>query len=717
MIQTIEVLVKRKIYSSDNYYSVYLVMLNDKTQKNITAVGYVPELVLDQLYELDGEFKEHYRYGMQFEIESFRKVIANSKESLIKYLSGPLFPGIGKAKARKIIEYYGEDFLYQIQEDQDFQFSDGFLSFENQETLRHQLTSQVDLEKQINFFAQHGISLRQSLKIESIYGKDAIEKISENPYRMIDEVDGIGFKTCDKLAFSLGFDENHPKRLQAILVYEVLNDCLATGSTYTTIEKVLDKISKYSIAEFDFEEQLQATLKSGRLVLENEALYHKSQFEAEVICANYFKEMPKYRIEEIPENLDELIADYEKKHAIFYDESQKQAIKNFFFTDKSIITGGPGTGKTTIIHAIISLFRMIYPHYHLAICAPTGRAAKRLKELVEVDVTTIHSLLEWNLETNTFGRNETNPVLADVLIVDEFSMVDSYVMSALCLATPKVRKILFIGDKDQLPSVGPGFLIRDVLESKLFTISTLEINYRQQQGSQIINVAQQINDSNFDEQACYGDVLLIQTQSQLKLAVIKVIQSALDKGYTIDDVQVLACKYDGSDGIDQLNLMLQKQFNPATKGVRELKFGYMTFREGDKLLQLKNQPDDFVFNGDIGRLVEIIYKHESENNKDELVVDFDGTLVFYDRESMINLKHAYCMSVHKAQGSEYPIVLFIGSPQHRFMMNKRLLYTAVSRARNSLILIGLPNTFKQASSFDHSNQIKTKLVERIQSLW
>lgn len=714
--QSIEVLIKRKIYASDNRYSVYLVMLNDKTQKIISAVGYVGELEIDQLYSLTGKFKEHYRYGLQFDIESYQRLLANTKDLLVKFLSGPLFPGIGKVKAEKIVDYYGENFLYDVQDNSEFEFTDSFLTYENQQTLLQQLSTQDQLEQQINFLTQHGITMRQTLKIESVYGSEAIEKIKENPYRMVDEIDGIGFKTCDKLALSLGFTHDDPLRLQAIIVYEVLQDCLNTGSTYTTLDVVYQRFLKYNVQEHEFEAQLINAQKDGRIVIEDQDIYHKSQYEAEVICANYFESMPKYTIDHKIENLSHHISNYELKNHIVYDDSQIKAIENFFEYDKTLITGGPGTGKTTIIHAIISLFRELYPHYHLAICAPTGRAAKRLKELVEVEVTTIHSLLEWNLETNTFGKNEANPVLADVLIVDEFSMVDSFVMSALALATPKVRKILFIGDKDQLPSVGPGFLIRDVIESGLFEVSVLEVNYRQNQGSNIIDLAQSINQGEFREELCKNDVLLVPHSKSMKNAVVQIVGSALQKGYSIDDVQVLACKYDGSDGIDQMNLILQRQFNPKDEFKRELQFGYMTFREGDKLLQLKNQPDDFVFNGDIGTLVEIIHKHESEENKEQIVVDFEGTIVFYDRESMINLKHAYCTSVHKAQGSEYPIVLFLGSPQHKFMMNKRLFYTASTRARNSLILVGEPQIFKLAANFDHSSMIKTKLVERISRL-
>ncbi len=551
------------------------------------------------------------------------------------------------------------------------------------------------------------------MKIERMYGKEAIAKITENPYIMIDDIDGIGFKTCDTIAKSLGFPMDHPYRLNALMVYETLQLCMQSGSTYTTLETLQNTLIKKGLDEMMFEIILDNVLKSKKVVMEDERLYHHTQYEAEVVCADYFKTMPKVSVDPLEYELDELIEAYETTSNIVLDNSQKQAIINFFNEDKNIITGGPGTGKTTIIQAIIYLFRECYPQYQIAVCAPTGRAAKRLKELVNIDVSTIHSLLEWDLETNTFGRNEANPVLSDILIVDEFSMVDSFTMAALCKATPRVRKILFIGDKDQLPSVSPGFLIRDLIESNQFVVNVLEVNYRQAAGSTIIDLAQEVKNGHFDKSLCVKEIRFIETSQYLTQHLQQVVANALKAGYEIEDIQVLTTQYNGTHGIDTLNFMLQKLCNPPAIEKRELKVGYQLFREGDKILQLKNQPDDQVYNGDIGRLVEITTKEENADRKNHMIVDFEGTIVEYTPEMFINLKHAYCMSVHKAQGSEYPIVIVVATKQHQFMMQRRLLYTAITRSSKSLILLGEESIFKHGAKTDHSNKIKTTLNMRI----
>lgn len=717
-IVTLDALLIKEIYrSSTNDFSVYVIKLDDLTQKEMVITGYLPKLMIDQMYTFYGIYSEHPRYGLQLQVQSYQTRIPTTRDSVIKFLSSSQFPGIGKVKATRIVDYYSEDVVSIIKDDPQFQFDDHFLSDNEKVLLIEVIRSQVDLEQVINFFTRYNITLRQTMKIQSVYGSKAMDIVLENPYRMIDDIDGIGFKTVDKIAASLGFEKDHPKRLQAIIVYESLQRCMATGSTYTSYEELKGSCLKYGMNELQFDCNLVECYKNAQVIKDTETdYYHHSQYTSEQICASYFYSMPVKEMDENEKDIVELLKIYEKKTGITYDDLQKQAILSFFSHDKTIITGGPGTGKTTIVEGIIALLREAYPYYQIAICAPTGRAAKRLKELVEVDVTTIHSLLEWNLETNTFGRNNTNPVHADILVVDEFSMVDSYTMAALCEATPFVRKIVFIGDKDQLPSVGPGFLIRDLILSQQFVVTTLEHNYRQDSGSNIISLAKSVNKGIFDLSLCKQDVSFFDSDEQLRQLVMTLYIKAMDSGYRVDDIQVLAPKYEGTHGIDALNYMLQKALNPSDESKRELKFGYMTFREGDKLLQLKNQPDDFVFNGDTGILVEIIYKNESEDRKDHLVVDFDGIIVEYNPDTFIHLKHAYCMSVHKAQGSEYPVVIFVGSRQHRFMMQKRLLYTGLTRAKNALICIGDVNVFMEACQKEYSDQIKTKLVERIQHL-
>lgn len=709
--------ISRLIFENTNSeYRVYLFKLDDLSEKELVINGNLPELSTDIQYTLIGEYQEHPRYGMQFSVTSYQSVLPSNRSAVIKFLSSSKFPGIGVKAAQKLLNEYGNDVLLKIKEDETFFINPSVMTLKNQEVLIEGIKSYTNLEQAISFFTTKGMGIRTTMKIDKLYGEDAIALISENPYRMIDDIDGIGFKTCDEIAKQLGFPIDHPYRLNALLVYEVMELCMQTGSTYVRVDELFQRVLKHNFDDTAFHISLESCLNNKKIIQEDERLYHYTQHDAEKTCANYFVHMPIYQVDPLEDNLDELIEDYEQKHSITYDLSQIEAIKNFFTYDKNIITGGPGTGKTTIIQAIIALFRQCYPQYEVSVCAPTGRAAKRLKELVDLDVTTVHSLLGWDLESNTFGRNAENPVLTDILIVDEFSMVDSWTMAALCKATPKVRKILFIGDKDQLPSVSPGFLIRDLIESDVFKVSVLNWNYRQEKGSQIIELANSIREGIFDTSLCYGEIKFMETNKYLVDNLLKIVSNALENGYSIEDIQVLAVKYNGTQGIDTLNFMLQKTCNPPDKHKRELKVGYQLFREGDKVLQLKNQPDDFVYNGDIGRLVEITYAHENADNKNHMIVDFEGTIVEYKPDMFINLKHAYCMSVHKAQGSEYPIVIVVGTQQHQFMMQRRLLYTAITRSSKALILMGDQTVFEKGAAYDNSSSIKTTLIERMSGL-
>ncbi len=709
-------IIRSLYFNEDNLYSVYLFEIDDLTEDVITITGHFPQLSMDMMYRLHGEFVDHYRYGIQFKVDSITTYTPQDKTNIVTFISSSLFPGIGKKSAERLVDAYGEEILVTLKNNPSFPINPKILSLKQQESLRAGLERLDDLDETIALLTTSGITMRQAMKISAVYGDEAYQKITENPYQLLDDIDGIGFKTCDKLASKLGFDPHHPFRLAAICTFEVLQDCMRTGSTYTNHTVLAQRVGSYGLDEPLFQEGLALAQRDEKIIELEDKLFHKSQYWALQTCAHFFVNYPIYQIEDVHEDITERIQSFEETENIHYDHSQIEAIRNFFKHDKTIITGGPGTGKTTIVTAIIALCRQMYPSYQLSICAPTGRAAKRLKEMTNVEVTTIHSLLEWDLETNTFGRTRANPLDTDILIVDEFSMLDQWTMANLAEAILKVRKILFIGDQNQLPSVSPGFLIRDLIASSLFHTTVLEHNYRQKEGSQIIELAQQINQGFFDETLCVQDIRFYQTNTQFIPLLTNLVASALDSGYTISQIQIISTKYAGSHGIDALNYALQKAFNPAHPDKREIVVGSVIFRQGDKLLQLKNQPDDFVFNGDIGILVEVWDSTDSFDGKRRLVVDFDGTIVEYTPDTFHHLRHAYCVSVHKAQGSEHPIVMVIGSKQQRFMMQRRLLYTAVTRSSRALILVGDLEVFKQAAKTDRSPEIKTYLLETVETM-
>ena len=381
-----------------------------------------------------------------------------------------------------------------------------------------------------------------------------------------------------------------------------------------------------------------------------------------------------------------------------------------------IITGGPGTGKTTIVNAMIKIYQRLNPDQRLAIVAPTGRAAKRLSEVTGVEACTIHRLLKWDLHTNTFAVNEKNPLDVDLLIIDEFSMVDSLLFSHLLLACQKVSQILLIGDDQQLPSVAPGHVLKDLIESECIPTIALHYIYRQSKESGIVQLAHSIRNDQYDENLFfqYSD---IHFQTCTPYDVVKyvrvLVSKALEDGYDGQDIQVLAPMYNGVAGIDALNDCLQELLNPSDGFKNELRVGKRVFREGDKILQLKNRVEDNVFNGDIGTLVEICYKDNFEYLTDKMIVDFDGTIVEYTPQEFYTLTHAYCMSVHKSQGNEFKIVIMPVLKDYYIMLKKNLIYTGLTRAKQSLWFLGSHQAFVYGVTHKQDERRKTTLIERM----
>lgn len=702
---------------SESSFTVAKFILYELVEKEIIVTGYLPVLPLDILFKLVGKYTEHPKYGMQFQVESFQKVLPNDEDSILAYLSGANFPGIGKSYARIIIDTLGLNAIDRIKEDPSCLSLIPKMNEKRRICIENGLLNEEDLETAIQFFTIHGLGIRNIMRLEKVYGKDILKKVKENPYRLIEEVDGIGFITADKLAISMGIEVDDQRRIEAAIVSTVLEQCMSSGDSYILKEalfKILQK--RFNCTENEFEALLFNLVQRRILVEEEERIYHHSQYDAEEFIAQFcscfpFSGLQPYESSVFQTYLQEIQAEIN----IEYDEKQIEAIQTFFDQDALILTGGPGTGKTTVVKGMISLFKRLYPQHSIALCAPTGRAAKRLSQLTDTDATTIHSLLGWDLESNTFTRNEADPLAIDLLIIDEFSMVDNWLFYNLLNASGNVKKICIIGDEDQLPSVSCGCVLKDLVESQLFPLVRLEKIFRQSEGSDVITLAHQVRLGIQDDLDLKGDVAFFNCPLyDIKNLVMKVVDEAITKGYMPNDIQVLAPKYNGIAGIDALNIALQKLCNPSDSEKRELKVGYRLYREGDKILQLKNQPDDDVFNGDIGTLVEIIYANEDISKNNRLIVDFDGIFVEYTPDYFNNITHAYCISVHKSQGSEYPIVIMPIVKEYGFMLQRRLIYTGISRAKRSLVLLGDSDCFKKAIATTDHHVRKTTLKKRIE---
>ncbi|MBQ1321635.1 MAG: ATP-dependent RecD-like DNA helicase [Solobacterium sp.] len=706
------------VYRNDaTFYTVLRIRLNDTQEKNITATGIIPEVEPDILYRFTGQYGEHPRYGMQFQISSVERLLPEEREGVIRYLSGVQFTGIGRKTAEKIVDLLGENCLQLIREDDQILYTVPGLSADKARVIYEGIQGEEDgMSELVRFLNVHGVGIRNLIRLNRAYGKEALSKLKENPYRVIEECDGFGFKTADAMAMSLGFARDDERRLYALLISLCMDLCVARGDSWTDVDVLAGRFRKETPdIEADFDALLQETLLHHQLVREENRIYPVTQHEAESGISSFLAGFPYQDSESVDDGLlHQYLEQMQQNLGITYDEDQIRAIEQFFTSPFVILTGGPGTGKTTVVRAMVDLYRMLYPGSTIVCAAPTGRAAKRLSELTETETFTVHSLLRWDLETNTFGKNEEDPVMTDLLIVDEFSMVDDWLFYNLLKASRHVRKICIIGDEDQLPSVSPGCVLRDLIAADMFPLVRLNHIYRQKEGSDVISLAHDIHNGDVDFSRYHNDVVFLENRTgTLRDQVLTIVQSALDKGYEMNDVQVIAPMYNGKAGIDVLNNALQECFNGPSRHKRELKHGYLTFREGDKILQLKNQPDDDVYNGDIGILEAIEYAAETETRKPVIVVNFDGIYVEYTPETFNNITLAYCISIHKSQGSEYPIVVMPVTWQHSIMLQRNLIYTGVTRARQSLVLLGEAGAFLKGVETLERHRRNTTLKEKI----
>ena len=710
---------KIRFYNESSNYIVALIDV-EQEDKLITMNGYMNNFNDYDKYLFVGDYEIHPKYGKQFKLSEYRIILAKESDEIIKYLSSPLFKGVGQKLAKQIVDSLGEDCLTMIKNDK--HSLDCVMGMtEKRRDLIYEVLTNSDYDQEVmQFFMGHGISLKNLGLIQAFYKEKTLEVLQNNPYQLIEDIDGIGFKTADELALKTGGTLDNPHRIKAAIVYSIKQYGFNTGSTYCLIEEIIKTFKQliYSIEENVFYEYLDELIDNGLIIKEDERYYYHEMYEAEVNISNYLKMRINHDDENIDvSRVDQLLQDFEKNQGITYAKKQKEALFYFLKSSVMILTGGPGTGKSTIVHALLKIYTSLYPEDRIGLVAPTGRAAKRLTELTGIEACTIHRLLKWDLHTNTFAINKTNPLDINVLIIDEFSMVDCLLLSKLFDAGRNIDKILFIGDYYQLPSVAPGNVLKDLIEAGVKTIELDEI-FRQAKDSGIIQLAHHIINNEIDDIDLFSQYQDINFFPMLNYDVIKnvktIVNKALEEGYDTSDIQVLAPMYHGVAGIDALNDALQDVFNPKDQCVDSYKIGRIEYRIGDKILQLKNRVDDNVFNGDIGILIDICRKDNFEYLQDTLIVDFDGNIVEYTSQNFNTITLAYCMSIHKSQGNEFKIVIMPVLSDYYIMLRRNLLYTAITRAKQSLFILGDAKAFMHGLHNYQDNRRKTTLKLRFE---
>ncbi len=703
--------------NSDNGYTVGVIKIIDtdvvelKNKSTAYFVGTFIDLKLKNNYKMEGNLIIHKKYGVQFNVTNYENLLPEKKDELIEFLSSDLFP-IGIKTAEKIVEKFKEKTIEVILDNPNSLLLIPRLNKDKidkiYETLKsYQSTSEIVLE------LQHlGFNTKDSLSILNKYKVNSLDKINNNIYSLIDELD-FNFNTIDEIALNNNYDTLDTRRISALIIHSLNELTFSNGDTYSFIEEIYLWINKY--VEIDMEKleyELIKLNKNGRIIIKDNRYYLKELYDAELYIKDrlcFLNDMSKRELPKLEEKLESL----EKKNHIKYDDMQKKAIIKAINNNLTIITGGPGTGKTTIIKAIVSLLKDTckVKLEDIALLAPTGRASKKMMESTGVSASTIHKYLGWDKERNMFRVDAYHPNQEDYIIVDETSMIDTVLMSSLLKGIKRDAKLILVGDYFQLPSVSQGQVLKDLIESEMLDVIKLNRLYRQNEDSYIINLAYEIKDKDLNEYftnkkedynfiICDNDVVINN--------INEIVNKAISKGYDDKTIQVLAPMYKSINGIDNLNKSLQEIFNPFSPEKNEIIMSDVIYREGDKVLQLVNDPDNNVFNGDIGYIVSI-------NNRKtmEVIIDYDGNYVTYPRDKFNNFRHGYAISIHKAQGSEFNMVIIPFVNSFKRMLYNKLVYTAVTRAKNKLILVGDPNSFIYGVKNDYIDNRKTTLKELI----
>lgn len=714
--------------SSDTGYTVIKFRENNIIH---TAVGVLPHVKEGQNLKITGSWVNHSQFGKQFKVEECEEILPTSKDGIEKYLSSGIIQGIGPVTAKKIVNKFGEDTLNILDNNIERLKEIEGIGRKKLETIIESYREQRELKNITIFLQTHGLSVNQCLKIYKKYGASSVDTVKNNPYILCDEISGIGFKTSDKIARSLGIEVDSPFRIQSGIRY-VINEFCANGHTFMPKDELIKEASNVLTVSGDIiEENIKNAALDRKIKLEKvndkEGVFTIPNYYCELGITNRILTLAISNFQDISVDVDHLILQFEKKNNITFAESQKDAIISAFQNGIEIITGGPGTGKTTIIKCIIEIFETC--GLKVLLGAPTGRAAKRMSESTGKEATTIHRMLDMGVfekEESVFVTNaEEHSLEADVVIIDEASMIDITLMNALLKSIKVGTRLIIVGDVDQLPSVGAGNVLNDFIESGFTKVVRLKEIFRQGKESMIVVNAHKINKGEMPKLNEKGtDFFFIRNDIQEGIlnTIIDLINTRLPKFNSnwdkLKSIQVLVPMKKGVLGVTNLNEKIQNVLNPKAPYKKEKEFRSMIFREGDKVMQIKNNyslkwtriagkgehEGLGVFNGDMGFIENI----DLEGKKLSIIFD-DERKVIYDFMYLDELDLAYAITIHKSQGSEFPVVIipaYMGAP---LLMNRNLLYTGITRAKEMVVVVGIPKALKYMVD-------NTRSMERYSSL-
>ena len=729
--------IERIIFENiSNFYRILLLEIEDTNAEDfddfeIIVTGTMADVIEGEEYTFWGQIVQHSKYGEQLQITRYERTKPTSK-GLVKYFSSSHFKGIGLKTAQKIVDIYGENTIDKILEHPEKLQSISGLSAKSREAFISTLRLNYGTEMILAKLANYGIPNKLAIQILDEYKEETLDVVENYPYQLVEDIKGLGFTIADQLAEELGIESQSPERFRAGIIHSLLNSCMESGDTYVEardlLEQTINLLESSRPVELD---PNQVALELSHLIEEDKVqqidtkIFDNSLFYAEEGIHKHLMRIleRKENKDENKESIQKYISTVEKELGIQYDTIQKQAICDAIQNKVFILTGGPGTGKTTVINGIIAVYALLEgldlkkkSSLPILLAAPTGRAARRMNELTGLPSATIHRHLGMTGDDDTSHLEDY--LDADFIIVDEFSMVDTWLANQLFSNISSTSKILIVGDSDQLPSVSPGQVLADLLQIPSLPQTRLERIYRQSEESTIVTLASQIRQGilppDFTQKKADRSYFEI-SNNQIPASIEKILDAALRSGIPAREVQVLAPMYRGTSGIDAINQLMQELLNPLQKGQISFEASQFQYRSGDKVIHLVNDAEVNVFNGDLGYITDLIPGKYTESKQDEMMIDFDGNEVVYPRNEWYKIRLAYAMSIHKSQGSEFPVVFLPITSASKRMLERNLIYTAITRAKSKLILLGELQAFDYATKHIGTAR-KTYLIERFSDL-